>query len=355
MKCGSVQSSKRRSAWIRFHRTWITTTLVLIAIISPAATPDSPFDRAAWQQDYSELKDALQRSYANLAWFGSVQGMLDLPALDRLTSRSLAQAENDAQAEQILLSFVASFRDGHFSRLPSVEPAPSKLVAPKQTLLDPSDASAACAALGYSSDSRVSFSLPFESLAGFKLESDGLAHAFRAGVLTIASGQRIGILRIPSFHATQYASECEAVWRARANPKQPWDKEAIKKDIEQHWYATLAQQLKVFRATNVSAVLVDIGQNSGGDDSGDIAARLFSKNTVRSARLLMTQAAGTQAYLDEQIHALQQATENHASQDASAALSEARAKIDIMRTQLATEPCDLSWVFPWCYLYQDGC
>ena len=68
-----------------------------LAGIAPALATQT-FDRAAWQRDYGQLKDTLQKQYVNLAWKASGAGGVDLPALDRATTESLARASNDTEA-----------------------------------------------------------------------------------------------------------------------------------------------------------------------------------------------------------------------------------------------------------------
>ena len=78
-----------------------------------AAPPDQPtFDRAAWQGDYAALKRELEQRYANLAWFASSEGGVDLPALDRYTTAALAIAGNDDEAASVLANFARSFHGG---------------------------------------------------------------------------------------------------------------------------------------------------------------------------------------------------------------------------------------------------
>ena len=154
----------------RFHR--LLPLFAALAFVVPAfavsafETPATVggFDRVAWQDDFAVLKRALQRDYANLAWFGSTQGGVDLPALDRQVQRALASAENDAQAEQALRDFVAGFGDGHFSFVLTLDahtdgPA-DKVPDIADADLAAMDAAAGCAASGYAPAQRAAWLVP---------------------------------------------------------------------------------------------------------------------------------------------------------------------------------------------------
>src|ERR1700754_4828272 len=76
------------------------------------AAPE-PFDGAAWRNDYALLKTGLQASYANLAWYASPQGGVDLPALDRKTQAALAAATRDEEATTAIDGFLNGIPDAH--------------------------------------------------------------------------------------------------------------------------------------------------------------------------------------------------------------------------------------------------
>ena len=130
----------------------------------PAPAPAAPFDRVAWEQDYAQLKQALERGYANLAWKASGAEGVNLPALDRATNEALARATSDAQAVDAIRAFVAGFHDGHFSELPYRAAATGPAADPADPKLTSDDAAGGCAALGFASTGSVAFTLPFASV-----------------------------------------------------------------------------------------------------------------------------------------------------------------------------------------------
>src|ERR1051325_4043364 len=254
------------------------------------------FDRNAWLGDYAALKQALEARYANLAWFASPEGGVDLPALDRRTLAALQSAASDDDAREALLAFVRGFRDGHFSQLPAVEPAPAVQAAPPPNAeLSRKDAATVCAALNYAPYNRPQFSLPFESLPGFRLIADGIGTPFRAGIVG-----GVGIVRIPAFEENADQGLCREAWKRR----DVWEhgklnRNRLRHAVERAWYDALARDLRAFQSGGAKAVVVDIGANSGGDDSGDIAARLFTAKPLHSSPLWLSyDAAAATPYFD---------------------------------------------------------
>lgn len=307
-----------------------------------AAAPSGTFNRADWLEDYAALKAAMIDSYANLAWFASPEGGIDLPALDRRTTNALRQATTEDEARFALRGFVSAFHDGHLSELPALEAPHGAAAEPPARDLRADDAASACAARGYADRSQVAFSLPFESLPGFSLESDGASSAFRAGTITI-SGRRIGIVRLKNFSQRQYPTECLRAWTTSDEATRA-DAEAFDQRVTALWFETLAAQLARFRSQGVSIVIVDVGNNSGGNDSGDAAARLFTARPVRSAPLLMSAAAPATVYLNEQIDALRGAATSATGGDARTALS-AAAAFEARKAAVASRHCNLSWAW----------
>lgn len=306
--------------------------LLLAAIVaaSTAAAGPSSFDRKGWREDYATLQRELEHSYSHLAWVASRASGVDLPALNRRTLRALGAAESDADAAAALVSFVAGFHDGHFA--PIVTPEPTGAGAEPPPRASDHDATSACAAFGYSAATRVAFSLPFESLHAFTLQSDGISHAFRSGTIVVGE-HRFGLVRIPRFRPAEYPSLCIATWPAQDV-------------IDVAWLRELADRLTAFRADHVDAVVVDLGGNGGGNDLGDWAARLFTSRDVHSAPLLMHAGPLGAKYMDEQLQGLNDALMAHAG-DAKleAALRPAIEAFERRKHESSQQPCDLSWVW----------
>lgn len=185
--------------------------LLVLSLSATALSAAAPFDRAAWQQDYAQLKGELLDRYVNLAWKASGAGGVDLPALDRKTMAALASASNGTEAADAIRAFIGGFHDGHLSELPYLATASTPATEPDEATLDPAEPIAGCAALGYASTGPVVFSLPLESLPGFRLISDGLGSTFRSGLVT-RSKVTIGVVRIQNFRARTFPMACLHAW-----------------------------------------------------------------------------------------------------------------------------------------------
>ncbi|MBS1815096.1 MAG: hypothetical protein JSS87_09510 [Acidobacteria bacterium] len=289
----------------------------------------------------------MESSYSNLAWFASPQGGVDIPQLDHRTMRSLQVARTDGEARTAILSFVAAFRDGHFSRIPDIEPADIRKQAPLPAFPYQRDKSeAGCAALGFAPQGVMAFSLPFESLPGFRLISQTEREPFRAGIIETDGKPQVGLIRLPEFETSRYPDLCEAAWKGDV-----WDKEgklrtnALQNNVERMWYENLAALLKQFNHKGVGAILIDVSSNPGGDDSGDMSTRLFTDKPMHSAALLMSQdKVASNSYFEEVLDDLKHAAKLHPDVDSKKLLEEQTAYFLQEQSRLAY-PCSMAWVW----------
>ncbi len=301
-------------------------------------------DAVAWHRDYAQLKQALEQDYANLAWFASPEGGVHLPRLDRLTRQALRAARNDGEARQAIENFVRAFRDGHFSVLPD-QAVPTGVARPVPArAFDAADPAAACAALGFLPTARVAFSLPLESLPSFQLTGDGLASVYRAGLATTASGLKIGVIRIQNFSNRAFPANCPQGFASLKARGDTIDERTLRDEADHRWFAGLSEQIAALKAAGMTALLIDVGSNSGGNDSGDLFPRLLSGQPVRSARLRMATSAAAIAYADEQLRGLDSALKGAPGAEAREALTRARAFFAQAKVQ-ARQPCDMHWVW----------
>jgi hypothetical protein len=321
----------------------LTKVFVAAVLIVGTSHAAIAFDRDAWGQDYAQLKTELVRRDANLAWFASAQGGVNLPALDRRTQRFLESAQSDDDAKSAILNFVSSFHDGHFSQVPTLEAAIGKSADPPKSDLASLDEIAACAAMGYASSRSVPFSLPFESLPDFRLESDGMSKPFRAGSIA-SNGKRLGIVRIKYFRQRDFPTLCEQVAANFKTSGKKFDVDSLNTEIDDAWFAALATQLKSFQIENDDAVVVDVGNNGGGNDSGDWSARLFTSKPVHSAHLLLSAATEAGSYFDEQLDGLR-AVLKTSGDSAATLLNNAVADFEQRKSDIPKRVCDLSWAW----------
>ena len=327
-----------------------------LALMTTCTAQARGFDAAAWQRDYAQLKKTLEQDYANLAWFASPEGGVNLPRLDRLTRQALAAARSDAEARHAIESFVSAFRDGHFSLLPDLAAAPASApaTAPARAL-DASDPAATCAALGYLPTARIAFSLPLESLPNFQLLADGMTTVYRAGLATTADGRRIGVIRIQNFTQRAFPATCTQGLQALKAQGAALDEKALRDAADSRWHAGLAEQITALKAAGMTALLIDVGSNSGGNDSGDLFPRLLTDKPVRSARLRMAASAAARDYADEQLKSLDAVLKTPPPAEARAALTQAH-EFFLQAKAAAQQPCDMAWVWTQQRLWgQSGC
>ena len=322
-------------------------------MVPAAAAHASGYDGAAWLNDYAQLKTIMEKDYANLAWFASPEGGLDLPSLDRKTLQALHAAHSDEEARQAITGFVAAFKGGHFSvqqPLAKAQSAPKPVPA---KAFDAADAADVCAAQEFLPTSRIAFSLPLETLPNFQLLADGLASVYRAGIATASDGHKIGVIRVQNFRFQAFPAACAialAELRAKGAKGAKIDARSLRDAADEKWLSALKEQIAALKAAGITALMIDVGNNSGGNDSGDLFPRLLTDKPVRSARLRVTANRAGKAYADERLASLDAAIAKSPPQPALDALGEARSFFAKAR-QAAELPCDMSWVWktrkPW--------
>lgn len=319
--------------------------LLSVALASVALTSASPpYDAAAWRADFVQMRTELEARYVNLAWMGSYESGVDVPSMVRRTEAALDSAHSDAEASDALRAFVANFHDGHLSELATLAPSRTKAPEPDKATLNPDDPISGCAAFGHASTASVAFSLPMESLPGVRLLGDGQDSVFRVGLAEVG-GKRIGLIRIQVFRARGFPRACRRAWDKARAAGTPITRGAIGEAAGHLWLQDLADQLKALRAAGAQAVIVDVGNNSGGDDSGDWIPRLFGSRPIASARLLVVDAPSGVTYLDEEIDDLTEALGAGPGPKAKADLEKALALFRARKASVGAAPCDLSWVW----------
>jgi hypothetical protein len=330
------------------------TLIAALLLISTTAYSDKsaevPFSTKAWLEDYATLKSQLEESYANLIWFASPEGNLDLPSLDARTTADLRRAKSDAEASTVLESFIQSFHDGHFQRLSSEEGPPVGLEGSPLSVDRSMEPALACAALRYVHKKGIAFSLPFEALPGFKLISDGSSKSFRTGTASLSNGKKIGIIRIPEFTPGEYPAECEAAWkqiRSEGHGQCDEDcREKLEDSVSELIVSSLAARIQELKNEKVEVLLVDLQGNGGGTELGDWTPRLFGRQPMRSAKLALAHGEPAAGYFEEQSRELKRVLDKETSPTAQAALSRAKSEYDRLASLAhAPLPCKMNWVW----------
>lgn len=244
--------------------------LALPVVLGAFAIKDRvTFDKAAWLQDYDSLKSGLEQSYANLQWSRSAKSV-DLVALNKKTLAALEAAHNTAQARRVIVEFLQGFNDGHLH----IESGPPKPVVaimnlwPKKRQPEITFAMSggeACSAMGYNGKSK---------LDGEVIKSGNASYVY---------------IRIPIFHETDYAWNCEGAWqRFRSATSRTCD------DDCQYRFAIIAMteisQDLANTATRLSngrsPVVIDLTGNGGGSEWSQYVAAALTKKALTPARVL---------------------------------------------------------------------
>ncbi|WP_434634534.1 S41 family peptidase [Chromobacterium sp. CV08] len=327
----------------RFHPVRAAAAALLAASVSASA---AGFDRSAWLQDYRLLKQELEKRYSHLAWMASPRSGVDLPRLDRETRSALSRARGDAEARQALLDFQRGFHDGHFSPLPPAEKQASPRHEPPPRPASRDDAISGCAAEGYVPRNRIAFSLPFETLAGIRLSADGLARPMRSGIADLGAAGKLALLRLPSFNPKDYPQACLNAWASALTPDGRLDADRLYTQTMRAWYRETAERMRELRAAGARALVIDIGDNPGGNDSGDAMSRLLGAGPVRSEPLWLAQSPQGEAYLRQWLADLDANLPADATPADRAALRPFADDFRDKLSRLRAEPVpDMGWVW----------
>jgi len=269
-------------------RRMLVVSLVAFALAALLLVPRLTFDRAGWLADLDKLESHLATAYANLE--DAPRRGVDLAALDRTARAAVEAAHTDREARAALAAFLEAFRDPHlrihrvklskrveqaWRRLTDGGAAGPLVLRPEQT------AAEVCAAVGVSSAPRPDLGLGLADLPGFAALPPG-DHA--AGILEV-DGHRVGVLRIPSFEATQSPAACARAWeRLRPTLSGPCEGECAERftwtGLEDAVLAGLAARVREVAAAGATALVVDVTANGGGSGWADAAARVVTGRTL---------------------------------------------------------------------------
>ena len=321
---------------------------LLCLLISAACNARSaPYDPAPWLADYAALKKGLERSYANLAWFASPRGGVDLAALDRKTALALAAARSDSEAKAALTAFLKAIPDAH---LQLVDPR----TAAELTALDGPDhglirdlLAGRCRDYNLDDGLKTDFSLPFDK-AGVRRITRG-KNPFASGLYDTPQGLRLAIVRIPSFEMRQYPDLCRGASEELRRTGETVDFDDF---VQAGFLQFLAQTLQDLQRRGAQAVVVDLGGNPGGGDSGQLATGLFAAAPLKSNPIWMVAGPPATHLFDHQLTVLRAALA-HAGDDAKARrdLGAAITAVAAREAAIPARACGMAWVWreqrPW--------
>ncbi len=271
---------------------WIIGTL-LVGIAALETWERSTYDGSAWRADFAQLEAHVARTYANLDW-AVMRWKLDLPQLHRETLAALESAQSSAVAKNAIQDFIAAFHDPHFRVEQDDASLHARLVrwfrssSNDGPRVPPRPTDAALDALGYQ-DGRTGFRIDFGAGARFERLPVVSPAPFQAGVLTLANGKRVGVVRIADFRPQRYRATAALLWPkfrdSRTGPWRPDDESAFQDEVANALLDRLAARVDELRAKSVDAILVDVTRNGGGTSWANAAARVFTAKPLAPPRV----------------------------------------------------------------------
>lgn len=236
-------------------------------------------DRKAWVEDFFQLKKIIADVYPNLDVALNTH-KLDLPQLSKQTEARLKTASSKDDAVKILQSFVEQFKDGHFKIEPLNLPSTNK--TSDVPLNQSTTGIAACKALGAEAKG-FHFAFLTDKESGFgELHLQG--KAFPYTTMKVRS-KKIGFIKVPSFLSQHYPDVCAVEWETYRNSlSSNCDKECkdkfmyvvVPNRLLQHLQTTIDNLEK----ENISALVIDLANNGGGNDWVGAVTRMVTKKPI---------------------------------------------------------------------------
>jgi hypothetical protein len=225
----------------------------LLALLLPLLLPGSAAAEP-WEQDFTALKQALSRDYANFAHAVETQ-RLDLPAIASPAEAELATATTPEARRGTVERMLGRFNDPHLAALPLAQPVdfPGSYCLPY---------------LESDTSGTVARSADTAPLPG--------AEPFEGRIGRTPAGRRIAILRLASFVPAEWPSCPSALAAAGIHPDTPCESACADREeavLKAHMSAALPRAVRAAEAARVDAILFDLTGNGGGGDWAVTAAR----------------------------------------------------------------------------------
>ncbi|MGA9507053.1 MAG: S41 family peptidase [Candidatus Sulfotelmatobacter sp.] len=299
------------------------------------STVNAAFDATPWIGDFHELTTAMASHYADLEWALNDR-RIDLPKLRQATEDSLRRCDSDQCARHELKKFLDAFGDGHLSIAWTNVSAQSNVEAEADWSL--------CGRLGYKAP--VSPGIDFSLLPGFAAADGEGSKLFSGGLLTLPSGARLGLIRIPSFSEHAFPEECERTIREmHLTDESKCDKkceQAIELETANRLTAALVMRSVQLRGMGASALLVDVTRNDGGSDWNEAVLRSLSSVPLAEDRRGFIKNVHWTTELQTQLHGVEADLKSGA--EPKVVLEEAATRLRLAIAQ-SKESCDRSRVF----------
>jgi C-terminal processing protease CtpA/Prc len=144
-----------------------------------------------------------------------------------------------------------------------------------------------CERLDYKSHNQTP-RIAFTRLNNFREIKTEVSKYFSIGVLRVAAGKDVGVIRIAIFSESAFPDLCEqAATEMKLTKDSPCDEdceERVERSAANQLTAALARQVETLKRNKTSVLLVDISGNGGGTNWTEPAARTLSTKPLRSPR-----------------------------------------------------------------------
>ena len=318
-----------------FAIAWLVCIVSLTSTMQSQSAVNAAFDATPWIGDFHELTTAMASHYADLEWAINDRRM-DLPKLRQATEDNLRRCDSNQCVRRELEKFLDAFGDGHLSIAWTRENPPSSVEAAADRSL--------CGRLGYKAP--ISPGIDFSLLPGFAAAGGDDSQLFSGGLLTLAGGAKLGLIRIPLFTEHSFPGECEKTIREmQLTDESKCDKEceqAIALATANRLTAAIVSRAGQLRGMGASALLVDVTRNDGGSDWNEAVSRSLSSVPLTEDRRGFIKHEHWTTELQTQLHGVE--ADLKSGEEPRVVLEEAavRLRLAIARSK---EFCDRSRVF----------
>jgi hypothetical protein len=170
-----------------------------------------------------------------------------------------------------------------------------------------------------------------------------------SGILRLASGRTLGWLRIPLFSTDAFPVACSHAWmqfRTRIDRAcgDACRDEFVDRFLPRFLVETIAARLEEFRAAGVSATVVDVTDNGGGDNWAEDVMRMMSASPLLCAATASVREPSTIERMDRELADQNRCEGLPLDAPARRVLTAEKAWTQLVRAD-AAQSCDLSGLF----------
>jgi hypothetical protein len=243
----------------------------LVAIATPSAAVEKPFDPKPWLDDLAQMRAAMAANYANLEWAVFDRGA-DLDDYFARARKRIENAQDGGGARAAFDGLIRRLGDGHVEIEWPNPSAPQTRTAPDT-----------CTDAGFDGT---------KSAAPLAAQAQGYvplaAGTFPAGIIAL-DGHRVGILKIGIFSPEGTPSLCRDAMAALAiAPAAPCADDCmgrIGRWADARMTGDFIAQIEALERAGIDTLLIDVAGNGGGSEWAEAAARMVTGIRLKAERM----------------------------------------------------------------------